>query len=57
MQAKLKGEGRQDAGDTFKGVVGEMIATFAKENNLAAIVGTQSAGRLLSGSFFKVGRG
>jgi C-terminal processing protease CtpA/Prc len=36
---------------------GEMIAAFAKENNLATIVGTTTAGRLLSGSIFKVGHG
>ncbi len=36
---------------------GEMIAAFAKENNLATIVGTTTAGRLLSGSVFKVGQG
>jgi len=29
---------------------GEMIAAFAKENNLATIVGTTTAGRLLSGT-------
>jgi carboxyl-terminal processing protease len=34
-----------------------MIAAFAKENNLATIVGTTTAGRLLSGSVFKVGHG
>lgn len=33
---------------------GEMIAAFAKEYNLATIVGTTTAGRLLSGSVFKV---
>ncbi|MCI0724989.1 MAG: S41 family peptidase [Acidobacteria bacterium] len=36
---------------------GEMIAAFAQENNLATIVGTTTAGRLLSGSVFKVGHG
>jgi C-terminal processing protease CtpA/Prc len=36
---------------------GEMIAAFAKENNLATIVGTTTAGRLLSGGVFKVGHG
>ncbi|MCI0719592.1 MAG: S41 family peptidase [Acidobacteria bacterium] len=36
---------------------GEMIAAFVKENNLATIVGTTTAGRLLSGSVFKVGHG
>ena len=36
---------------------GEMIAAFAKENNLATILGTTTAGRLLSGSVFKVGHG
>ncbi len=36
---------------------GEMIAAFAKENNLATLVGTTTAGRLLSGSVFKVGHG
>jgi C-terminal processing protease CtpA/Prc len=33
----------------------EMIAAFAQENRLATIVGTTTAGRLLSGSTFKVG--
>jgi C-terminal processing protease CtpA/Prc len=36
---------------------GEMIAAFAKENNLATILGTTTAGRLLSGGVFKVGHG
>jgi C-terminal processing protease CtpA/Prc len=36
---------------------GEMIAAFAKENNLVTIVGTATAGRLLSGSVFKFGHG
>jgi carboxyl-terminal processing protease len=36
---------------------GEMIAAFAQENSLATIVGTTTAGRLLSGSVFKVGHG
>lgn len=36
---------------------GEMVAAFAQENNLATIVGTTTAGRLLSGSVFKVGHG
>ncbi len=36
---------------------GEMIAAFAQENKLATIVGTTTAGRLLSGSVFKVGHG
>jgi C-terminal processing protease CtpA/Prc len=36
---------------------GEMVAAFARENNLATIVGTTTAGRLLSGSVFKVGHG
>jgi len=36
---------------------GEVLAAFAKENNLATIVGTTTAGRLLSGSVFKVGHG
>lgn len=36
---------------------GEMVAGFAKENNLANLVGTKTAGRLLSGSSFKVGHG
>jgi C-terminal processing protease CtpA/Prc len=35
----------------------EMVAGFASENNLATIVGTKTAGRLLSGSAFKVGHG
>ena len=36
---------------------GEMIAAFAQENNLATMLGTTAAGRLLSGSVFKVGYG
>ena len=36
---------------------GEMVAGFAKENNLARIVGTKTAGRLLGGEGFKVGGG
>jgi carboxyl-terminal processing protease len=35
----------------------EMVAAFARENNLAKIVGTKTPGRLLSGSAFKVGHG
>jgi len=35
----------------------EMLAAFARENNLAKIVGTKTPGRLLSGSAFKVGHG
>src|SRR5467141_3036358 len=36
---------------------GEMVAAFAEENGLATIVGKQTAGRLLSGSAFRVGFG
>ena len=36
---------------------GEMVSAFAEENNLAVIMGTKTAGRLLSGSAFKVGHG
>src|SRR6202000_1610176 len=36
---------------------GEMVAAFAKENALAKIVGTETAGRLIPGSGFKVGHG
>ena len=36
---------------------GEMVAAFAKENGLAKIVGTETAGRLIPGSGFKVGDG
>ena len=35
----------------------EMVAGFAAENKLARIVGTKTAGRLLTGSAFKVGHG
>jgi len=35
----------------------EMIVAFAKENHLAAIVGENTAGRLLSATSVKVGRG
>jgi C-terminal processing protease CtpA/Prc len=34
-----------------------MVAAFAEENNLATIIGTKTAGRLLSGSAFKAGFG
>lgn len=34
---------------------GEMVAGFARDNNLAKIVGTKTAGRLLGGKSFKVG--
>ncbi|HEV2416411.1 MAG TPA: S41 family peptidase [Terriglobia bacterium] len=36
---------------------GEMITAFAAENKLATIVGTETAGRLLGGTGFKVGQG
>ena len=36
---------------------GEMAAGFAAENHLATIVGTETAGRLIPGSGFKVGQG
>ena len=36
---------------------GEMVAAFAEENKLATIVGTKTAGRLLSGTTFRVGEG
>lgn len=36
---------------------GEMITAFTAENKLATIVGTETAGRLLGGSGFKVGHG
>ncbi len=36
---------------------GEMVAAFAQENNLAIIVGTKTAGRLLSGDRFNLGHG
>ena len=36
---------------------GEMVCAFARENNLAKIVGTETAGRLIPGSGFKVGEG
>ncbi len=36
---------------------GEMVAGFAKENKLATIVGSKTAGRLLGGEGFKVGAG
>jgi carboxyl-terminal processing protease len=35
----------------------EMLAAFAADNNLAKIVGSTTAGRLLSGSAFQVGHG
>jgi len=36
---------------------GERIAAFAKENGLATIVGTRTAGRLICSSTYKVGHG
>jgi len=36
---------------------GEMVAAFAQENGLATILGTNTPGRLLSGSAFKAGFG
>ena len=36
---------------------GEMISGFAAENKLATIVGSETAGRLLGGTGFKVGHG
>jgi carboxyl-terminal processing protease len=36
---------------------GEMVAAFAEENQLATIVGTKTAGRLLSGTTFRAGFG
>lgn len=36
---------------------GEMVAAFAQENHLAALVGTETAGRLTPSSGFKVGDG
>lgn len=36
---------------------GEMVSAFAKENGLATIVGTETAGRLIPGSGFKMGLG
>jgi C-terminal processing protease CtpA/Prc len=34
-----------------------MACSFAQENHLATIVGTETAGRLIPGSGFKVGHG
>jgi C-terminal processing protease CtpA/Prc len=36
---------------------GEMLAAFGEENQLATIVGTKTAGRLLSGTTFRAGEG
>jgi C-terminal processing protease CtpA/Prc len=36
---------------------GEMVAALASENGLAKLVGTETAGRLIPGSGFKVGYG
>jgi carboxyl-terminal processing protease len=36
---------------------GEMVAAFASENGLAKLVGSETAGRLIPGSGFKVGYG
>ena len=37
--------------------VGVMVSAFAEENGLATIVGTNTPGRLLSGSAYHVGHG
>ena len=36
---------------------GEMVSAFAEENQLATIVGSKTAGRLLSGTTFRAGEG
>ena len=36
---------------------GEMVAAFAQENRLARLVGSETAGRLIPGSGYKVGQG
>jgi carboxyl-terminal processing protease len=36
---------------------GEMVCAFAQENQLATLLGTETAGRLIPGSGFKVGHG
>jgi carboxyl-terminal processing protease len=36
---------------------GEMVSSFAEENNLATIVETKTPGHLMSGSAYKVGHG
>jgi C-terminal processing protease CtpA/Prc len=36
---------------------GEIVAAFAKENQLAKIVGTRPGGQVLGGANFKVGHG
>jgi C-terminal processing protease CtpA/Prc len=36
---------------------GEMVCAFARERGLATLVGTETAGRLIPGSGFKVGHG
>lgn len=36
---------------------GEIVTAFASENNLAVLVGSQTAGRLLGGKGFRVGNG
>lgn len=36
---------------------GEVVAAFAAENKLATVVGTETAGRVLGGTGFKVGHG
>ena len=36
---------------------GAQVAAFAQENNLGTIVGTKTAGRLLSGDRFSLGHG
>lgn len=46
-----------DSCDEHTVSAGEMVAAFAQENRLATIVGTETAGRLIPGSGYKVGEG
>jgi hypothetical protein len=49
--------GRVEATNEHTVSAGEMVAAFASENGLAKLVGTETAGRLIPGSGFKVGYG
>jgi C-terminal processing protease CtpA/Prc len=43
--------------DEFSHSAAEMVAAFAKENNLATLVGNRTAGEVLGGANFRVGSG
>lgn len=43
--------------DEFSHSAAEMVAAFAKDNQLAVLVGNQTAGEVLGGANFRVGNG